>query len=53
MGALVALYAGKEGRVKTWDLWQGFGYKEHRTLKMVIFKNRAACCNSAFRFTHS
>jgi hypothetical protein len=37
---LVALHEGKEGRVKTWDLWHGFGYKEHRTLKMVIFKNR-------------
>jgi hypothetical protein len=39
MGALVALYAGKEGRVKTWDLWQGFGYKEHRTLKRIISEN--------------
>ena len=41
MGALVALYAGKEGRVKTWDLWQGFGYKEHRTLKRIISENLA------------
>jgi len=39
MENLIELYHGKEPRVKTWDLWRGFGYKEHRMLKLVISKN--------------
>jgi len=39
MENLIELYHGKEPRVKTWDLWRGFGYKEHRMLKLVITKN--------------
>lgn len=40
MNSLVELYKGKEPRVKTIDLYKGFGYFEHRTLKRVILKNR-------------
>lgn len=40
MEKLVELYQRKEARVKTWDIWEGFGYKEHRAFKKVIFKNR-------------
>lgn len=39
MENLIELYHGKEPRVKTWDLWKGLGYKEHRTLKRVIADN--------------
>ena len=41
MEQLVSLYQGKEARVKTWDIWQGFGYSEHRTFKNLITKNKA------------
>jgi len=39
MENLIELYHGKEPRVKTWDLWKGFGYSEHRMLKRVIADN--------------
>lgn len=38
---VVTLYEGKELRVKTWDLWQGFGYSEHRALKKIIWENKS------------
>jgi hypothetical protein len=41
MSGLVELYKGKEPMVKTLDLWERFGYKEHRVLKLVITKNMA------------
>lgn len=37
MENLIELYHGKEPRVKTWDLWKGFGYSEHRALKKIIW----------------
>jgi phage regulator Rha-like protein len=40
MENIVQLYQGKEARVKTFDLFAEFGYKEHRALKKVIFKHR-------------
>jgi len=40
MEQLVSIYQGKEARVKTWDIWKGFGYSEHRMLKQLIFRNR-------------
>jgi len=40
MEHIVSLYKGKEARVGTFDIWQGFGYNEHRALKKVIFKHR-------------
>ena len=40
MEKLVSLYQGKEARVSTFNIFAGFGYKEHRSFKMVIFKNR-------------
>jgi hypothetical protein len=39
MSGLVELYKGKEPMVKTLDLFERFGYKEHRVLKLVITKN--------------
>ena len=39
MENIVTLYQGKEARVKTFDLFIGFGYKEHRQLKLVVSKN--------------
>ena len=41
MENLVSLYQGKEARVGTWDIWQGFGYNEHRAFKKVIFKHKS------------
>jgi phage regulator Rha-like protein len=40
MENLIELYGGKEPRVKTWDLWKGFGYSEHRALKKIIWDNK-------------
>jgi phage regulator Rha-like protein len=39
MEKLVELYQGKEARVSTFNIWAGFGYKEHRTFKRVISEN--------------
>lgn len=39
MEKLVELYQGKEARVSTFNIWAGFGYKEHRTFKRLISKN--------------
>jgi phage regulator Rha-like protein len=36
MEHLVELYKGKEPRVSTFDIFKGFGYAEHRTLKRLI-----------------
>lgn len=40
MNDLVKLYNGKEPRISTFLIFAHFGYKEHRALKKVIFKNR-------------
>lgn len=37
---LVIMHSDNEARVATNLLWKGFGYKGHRNLKMVIFKNK-------------
>ena len=39
MENIVELYQGKEARVKTFDLFKGFGYTEHRQIKKVIKDN--------------
>lgn len=39
MENLIELYHGKEPRVKTWDLWKGFGYSHHRYLKEIVTRN--------------
>lgn len=51
MEKLVELYKGKEARVSTFNIWEGFGYYEHRTLKMVIFKNRELFEKKGMLFT--
>ena len=40
MENLVSLYHGKEARVKTWDIWRGFGYSHHRYLKEIVTKHK-------------
>jgi len=40
MEKLVELYQGKEARISAFNIFMGFGYKEHRSFKMIIFKNR-------------
>ena len=42
MENLVNLYNGKIPVVRTWDIWQGFGYKRHDYLKTVVLKNRSS-----------
>ena len=41
MEHLVELYQGKEARVSTFNIWIGFGYKEHRSFKKVIWNNKS------------
>jgi len=42
MTNLVKLYKGKEPVVKSFDIWEKFGYKEHSKLKRVINSNKSA-----------
>lgn len=39
MEKLVELYQGKEARISTFNIFNGFGYKEHRTFKRLVTKN--------------
>lgn len=42
MNGLVELRNGKEPVVRSFDIWEKFGYKEHLLLKRVILKNKSS-----------
>jgi len=42
MNNLVELYHGKEPVVKSFDIWEKFGYKDHDGFKKVVNRNKIA-----------